>query len=95
MAMALNHHTIVIDNTNTRTWEYANYVWAAHLQGYEVTLVEFRVATVEMIKLCIRSNQHGVSPFVISNQVIEFEIADKKMFPEDLKVEVIQPSFRS
>lgn len=38
--LALGVSPIIVDNTNTRKWEYKNYVEAAKEAGYEVEIVE-------------------------------------------------------
>jgi hypothetical protein len=64
---------IVVDNTNIHRWEYMNYEEAALLAGYEVSIVEYRVNTIDELKLCIRRNQHRVPADIIAKMAIEFE----------------------
>lgn len=64
---------IVVDNTNIHRWEYMNYEEAALLAGYEVSIVEYRVNTIDELKLCIRRNQHRVPAEYVAKMAIEFE----------------------
>ena len=64
---------IVVDNTNTRHWEYMKYVEVAKMNDYEVRIVEFMPITIADIKVCIERNTHNVPPEVIAKMCIEFE----------------------
>lgn len=64
---------IVVDNTNTRIWEFENYIYAAKLVGAKINVVEFRARTVEDIRICIRRNVHKVPTHIIAQMCVDFE----------------------
>jgi hypothetical protein len=72
-ALRDGYSLIVVDNTNTHNWEYANYEKAAGLAGYKVEIVELRVSTVDEIKLCFHRNIHGVPRDIIAKMAMDFE----------------------
>ena len=53
-------HCVVVDNTNTQRWEYANYVKLARLFGYTVAIVEMECDCVSRAKEYAARNSHGV-----------------------------------
>lgn len=64
---------IVVDNTFIREWEYQPYELAAKMMGYEVEIVEFRVETIEELKLCVERNKHDVPLNVVADMALRFE----------------------
>jgi predicted kinase len=69
----MNHSLIVLDNINTRNWHYAHYVWIAAGHGYEVEVVEFRMDTLEKIKVCLERNKHNIDFPTLCHQAVNFE----------------------
>lgn len=72
-AMQSGCENIAVDNTNTRRWEYDNYVLLAQLAGYRVQIVEIMPETVEEMRKCAARNQHGVPAAAIAAMVMRFE----------------------
>ena len=72
-AMAEGKSTIVVDGTHTRMWEWQNYLQVGLLAGYAVQVIEFNVATIDALRLCIDRNLHKVPGAAIANQVLRFE----------------------
>ena len=64
---------IVVDNTNTRTWEWDKYKSIAELCGYEVDVLEFLPKTIEQLRMMIDRNEHNVPLTVIAEQALRFE----------------------
>ena len=70
---------IVVDNVNSRLWEYQNYAQAAKMMGYSVSVVEFRVATREQLKVCVKRQTHGVPVEAILRFWFQWE--DNTLYP--------------
>lgn len=51
---------VVLDNTNTQSWEYENYIEQAKFFGYSITVVEIKPRHLAEALLMIERNQHGV-----------------------------------
>ena len=51
---------VIVDNVNSRLWEYQNYIEIAKLAGYAVEIEEFRVETREQVKIAAARQTHGV-----------------------------------
>ncbi len=66
-------YEIIIDNTNIRQWERMNYVEAARLAGWDVTLVFFVVTRLADVKKCAERNAHGVPVEVVARMALEHE----------------------
>ena len=64
---------VIVDNTNSRRWEYKNYELAARLAGYEVHIVEIVPQTVEALRVCAERNKHGVPASVIASMAMRWE----------------------
>lgn len=64
---------VIVDNTNTHYWEWKNYEAVAKQIGRFIKVVEFRVTTIEQLKLCQRRNIRGVDPATVAKMVYEFE----------------------
>ena len=64
---------IVVDNTFTLKAHYYPYEKTAQMAGYKVTIIEFRVKTVEEIKMLAKRNTHGVPLSAIAGMACEFE----------------------
>lgn len=64
---------IVVDNTNIRRWEFADYVAAARLRDYEVEEVNLMPTTIAELRECAKRNVHGVPAGVIGKLAMEFE----------------------
>lgn len=72
-ALEANVDVVVVDNTNTRRWEYERYVKLAEKAGYEVELVKVGSLDEESLKLYADRNRHGVGPDIIQKQAERFE----------------------
>lgn len=64
---------IVVDNTNTRLWEFEAYQTAAKLAGYEVRIVEKRAETIEDVKRFAARNLHGTPELVVAQMAMQYE----------------------
>jgi len=64
---------VVVDNTNTRLWEYSQYVKIAKLSGYELKVVEIACPNGEVAAFCARRNSHGVPVEKVINMWKRFE----------------------
>jgi len=67
---------IVVDNTFIHRWEMKNYVKAAKFADCVVDVHEFRVETVEELRMCVRRNVHKVPADVVVRMAFEFEPHD-------------------
>lgn len=65
--------TVIVDNTFIHHWEMMNYIKAAAFVGEKVLVYEFRVKTINDLKLCIKRNKHRVPAEVIAKMALEFE----------------------
>ena len=64
---------VIVDNTFVHHWELKNYIKLANYLGYETSVHEIRVETLEQLKICIKKNVHGVPADVIARMALEFE----------------------
>lgn len=65
---------IVVDNTNTRHWEYAPYIEIAKDHGYEIHIITVgNPRDPEHVKACAERNTHGVSLEAIVKMSERFE----------------------
>ncbi len=71
-----NHvQTVVLDNTNSQLWEYADYALIATAEGYTVHHITVdRPKHEEHVALCAQRNIHGVPLEVIMKMSKRFEI---------------------
>ena len=67
------NRVVIVDNTFIHKWEMINYVEVARLAGYTVQVHEFRVETIEELRMCIRRNVHRVPVEVVAKMALEFE----------------------
>ena len=65
--------TIIIDNTFTQNWEYINYQTMGVIADYEITILEFMPATIQVLKLIAQRNIHNVPEAIIAAMVMRFE----------------------
>ena len=61
---------VVVDNTNTRKWEYQKYQQAAEAAGYQVEVVS--VPHIDA-KLAAQRNSHGVPEKAIQRMIDRWE----------------------
>jgi len=65
---------VIVDNTNTRRWEYENYKLLALHMGWDVVLYEILPETREgLLTVLGRYNGHDVPKEVITRQWVEFQ----------------------
>ena len=64
---------IVVDNTSVEKWEYENYCTVAKITGYELEIIEFKISTVEQLKVVCSRSAHDVPKEVIARKIIAFE----------------------
>ena len=72
-ALMMGHPIVVVDNTNTRRWEYENYERAARIAGYDVEIIEIVPETIAELKMCAERNTHGVPANAVAAMVMRFE----------------------
>eukprot|EP00736_Rhodelphis_marinus_P013529 Rmarinus@m.4306 len=53
--------TVIIDNTNSRLWEYANYIEVAKALGFRVQILELRCPDFCFVKVYFSRCEHTVS----------------------------------
>jgi tRNA uridine 5-carbamoylmethylation protein Kti12 len=70
---SLTNRVIIVDNTNTETWEYTPYTALARVYGFEICIIE----VYRDILACIRDNNHRVPSNVIKEQLRRFEPTQK------------------
>ena len=73
-AMAAGTDVVVVDNTFVRMWEVENYLLAAKAAGYQVRVMEWRVQTVDQLRMLAARNKHGVPGTAVARQAMEFEL---------------------
>lgn len=83
---------IIVNNTNTREWEWLNYYLAAQLIECRIRIVEFNLTSREQLQLCAKRNVHGVPLHTIAAQWARFEPVDIKEYP-DVVVHHVSPEF--
>jgi len=64
---------IVLDNTNTRHWEYKAYVELAEKHGYEVEIQVIGKFDAETVQLYAERNTHGVPVEKVIEMAERFE----------------------
>lgn len=64
---------VIADNTFTRIWEVENYIRAAELAGYPVEVYEFRLTTIDELRVCAQRNVHRVPFDVVARMATSFE----------------------
>jgi predicted kinase len=67
-ALELGVELVIIDNTNTGGWEYAEYVESAKEAGYEVEIVKVGNTDTESLQKYHERNRHSVPFNVIQKQ---------------------------
>ena len=67
---------VVVDNTNTQTWEYQKYYDAAAEAGYVVAIVTLPHPSAEV---CAERNTHGVPLAAIQAMIDRWEEPPKKI----------------
>jgi predicted kinase len=72
-AMELGVELVVIDNTNTRKWEYEGYVKLAEQFGYEAEVEMVGQLDESNLKVYANRNKHGVDLEVVRAQAKRFE----------------------
>jgi len=73
-AMDLGVNIVIIDNTNTKRWEYQPYIDLAEHFGYEVQIETVGQIDESNLKVYANRNKHGVSLDVIKKQAARFEV---------------------
>lgn len=73
-AMELGVGLVVIDNTNTRKWEYEGYVKLASDFGYEAEVEMVGQLDESNLKVYANRNKHGVDLEVVRQQAKRFEV---------------------
>ena len=73
LAMKLDIECVIIDNTNTRKWEYKPYLLMAARFEYEVNTTIIGKFDEESIKLYAERNTHGVPFEAIQRMADRFE----------------------
>lgn len=76
LALREGIRTVIVDNTNTRHWEYMAYIQAARLADYQIRIVEFPVKTIEQIRRCARRGKHVTDPEIVARQALRWEDFD-------------------
>ena len=61
--------TPIVDNTNSRLWEFAEYIRLAEENGYDVKVIRFNAP----IETCIQRCVHGAPPEKIRQMAERFE----------------------
>jgi len=77
-ALRAKRPCIVVDNTNIKEWEFQNYLQAAELAFYKMTVVEFFPRTVDECRLVASRGRHGVP-----RQLVHAMSLDYTPFPVD------------
>jgi predicted kinase len=72
-AMRLGIKRVIIDNTNTRKWEYEKYIGVAKHLMYEVRTEVVGQLDDASLKVYANRNKHGVSLDIIRKQAERFE----------------------
>jgi len=78
-----NSSPIIVNNTNTKCWEWENYARSALMSGYNVLVVELVCTTINQVRVCHRRNEHRVPAYVVCKAAMDFEPANK-CCPENL-----------
>ena len=64
---------VVVDNTFIHHWEMKNYVKAANFADYDVEYHEFRVETIDQLRMIAARNVHRVPAEVVAKMAMEFQ----------------------
>lgn len=72
-AMDLGVDVVIIDNTNTKRWEFQAYIELAEAFGYNVEIEKVGQLDESNLKVYANRNKHGVSLDVIRKQAQRFE----------------------
>lgn len=68
---------VVVDNTNTRIWEFKNYAAIAETLGYQVVVVDMhgnpRAMSLERIHILAQRCVHGLTTAQIVAQALRWE----------------------
>ena len=72
LAMINQTELIVVDNTNTKKWEYKNYLHMAAMYSYEVKIE--MVGNLTDVDLYFNRNTHGVPIESIKKMAARFEL---------------------
>ena len=64
---------VVVDNTNTKLWEFEKYITLARNYGYEVIIIEPNTPWCRDAKECAVRNSHGVPEAVIHGMLDRWE----------------------
>lgn len=63
---------VIVDNTNTRIWEFANYMFLARKKDYKVTVITTYRDGLSALDLS-EKNIHGVPPEIIERMINNYE----------------------
>lgn len=83
-AMLIGKHTIVIDNTNSRSWEAAAYVSMARQHGYAVVVQASVAVWKNDVTECHARGSHGVPLAVIQAMAARWQSDEE--FCGDLRI---------
>jgi predicted kinase len=64
---------VIVDNTNTRRWEYEQYILAAELARYDVEIHEIVCTDLETLRKFHRRNAHGTPLHILGQQFARWE----------------------
>lgn len=70
-AILSGHSLVILDNTNSKRWEYQKYVALANLHGYDVQIIHI-ISDLTAKELAQR-NSHDVPKYVIRQMMARFE----------------------
>lgn len=73
VAMDEGVDVVIVDNTNTRLWEFQHYIIAAEMTGYTVEIIERRADTIAQVSAAAARNKHGVPLSIIAQMAVQFE----------------------
>lgn len=76
-ALLANVRAVVVDNTNTRTWEYSHYEKIAKLSGYDLHIVEINCPNERVAEFCGERNGHNVPIPKVKQMWRRFERDDR------------------
>ncbi|XP_027049324.1 NEDD4-binding protein 2-like isoform X4 [Pocillopora damicornis] len=85
-AMESQQSPLIIDNTNTQSWEMKPYISMAVKYGYHIKIVEPNTPWKWDVKELVRRNQHGVTYAAITRM--------KERYEHNLSVETLKKSER-
>lgn len=64
---------VIVDNTNTRRWEYETFVLVAEIAKYEIEIHELLCTDLETLRKFHRRNSHGTPLYVLGQQFARWE----------------------